>query len=85
MPSPYGLEIIESCLTCHLRAGRLFCDLPQATLEAFEAVKQTSTYPKGALMYGQSRHLFVDNSTTPVTIWIGQDHMAAITRIEPLD
>jgi streptogramin lyase len=46
---------------------------------------QVTTYPKGALMYGQSRHLFVDNSTTPVTIWIGQDHMAAITRIEPLN
>ena len=49
------------------------------------ATGQVTTYPKGRLMYGQSRHLFVDNSTTPVTIWIGQDHMAAITRIEPLD
>ena len=49
------------------------------------ATGQITTYPKGALMYGQSRHLFVDNSTTPVTIWIGQNHMAAITRIEPLD
>ncbi len=49
------------------------------------ATGQVTIYPKGALMYGQSRHLFVDNSTSPVTIWIGQDHMAAITRIEPLD
>ena len=49
------------------------------------ATGQVTNYPKGSLMYGQSRHLYVDNSTTPVTIWIGQDHMAAITRIEPLD
>src|SRR4029077_9948225 len=26
--SPYGLDISESCLTCKMRADRIFCDLP---------------------------------------------------------
>jgi hypothetical protein len=28
MLSPYGMEIVESCLTCKLRTDRIFCDLP---------------------------------------------------------
>ena len=28
MRTPYGLEIIESCLICPLRQDRIFCDLP---------------------------------------------------------
>ena len=36
-----GLKIIESCLTCHLRAGRLFCDLPPDTLAALENIRET--------------------------------------------
>jgi len=49
------------------------------------ATGDVTTYPKGSVMYAQTRQLFVDNSTTPVTIWIGQNHMASIVRIEPLD
>ena len=62
MRSPYGLDIIESCLTCKLRADRLFCDLPDASLKAFEAIKYSSAYPKGAVLFveGQSpRGIFV--------------------------
>lgn len=62
MRSPYGLDIIESCLTCKLRADKLFCDLPDSSLKAFEAVKYSSAYPKGAVLFveGQSpRGIFV--------------------------
>jgi len=31
------------------------------------------------------RRVFVDNSTTPVTFWAGNNHGAAIIRLEPLD
>ena len=31
------------------------------------------------------RRVFVDNSTTPVTFWIGSNHGASIVRLEPLD
>jgi virginiamycin B lyase len=31
------------------------------------------------------RHMYVDNSTNPVTIWVGNDHHASIVKLEPLD
>jgi virginiamycin B lyase len=31
------------------------------------------------------RRVFVDNSTTPVTFWAGNNHGAEILRLEPLD
>ncbi len=31
------------------------------------------------------RRVFVDNSTTPVTFWVGNDHHASIVKLEPLD
>ncbi len=51
MLSPYGLEIVESCLTCKLRADKIFCNLPPATVQALEAIKYTTAYPKGAVLF----------------------------------
>ena len=31
------------------------------------------------------RKVFVDNTTTPVTFWAGNNHGAAIIKLEPLD
>jgi virginiamycin B lyase len=31
------------------------------------------------------RHIYVDNTTDPVTVWVGSTHGASIVRIEPLD
>jgi CRP/FNR family transcriptional regulator, cyclic AMP receptor protein len=49
--SPYGLDIIESCLTCKARTERLFCDLPGPALQAFETIKYATAYPKGAVLF----------------------------------
>ena len=60
--SPYGLDIIESCLTCKLREDYLFCNLSPASTKALESIKSTAAYPKGALLFveGQSpRGVFV--------------------------
>jgi CRP/FNR family transcriptional regulator, cyclic AMP receptor protein len=60
--SPYGLDIVESCLTCKMRTERIFCDLPTAALESFEAIKYATAYPKGAVLFveGQApRGIFV--------------------------
>jgi CRP/FNR family transcriptional regulator, cyclic AMP receptor protein len=60
--SPYGLDIIESCLTCKTRNERLFCDLPAAALQTFESIKYATAYPKGAVLFveGQApRGIFV--------------------------
>ena len=37
-----GLNVIESCLTCNLRAGRLFCDLPTDALAALDKIRENS-------------------------------------------
>jgi len=60
--SPYGLDIIENCLTCKMRAEHIFCDLPATALQSFENIKYATAYPKGAVLFveGQSpRGIFV--------------------------
>jgi len=62
MLSPYGLDIIEYCLTCKMRVDHIFCDLPATALQAFENIKYATAYPKGAVLFveGQSpRGIFV--------------------------
>lgn len=60
--SPYGLEVIESCVTCPHKESRLFCDLPPAALQRLSEITASATYPKGATLFveGQaSRGLFI--------------------------
>lgn len=62
MLTPYGLEIIESCLSCKMRAEHILCDLPPDALKAFESIKYAAAYPKGSVLFveGQSpRGIFV--------------------------
>jgi CRP/FNR family transcriptional regulator, cyclic AMP receptor protein len=62
MKTPYGLEIIESCLSCPMVKERLFCNLSQPALEGLDAISSSSTFPKGALLFveGQTpRGVFV--------------------------
>jgi len=51
MLSPYGMEIVESCITCKLRTDRIFCDLPATALQAFENIKYATAYPQGAVLF----------------------------------
>src|ERR1700686_2133680 len=57
MRAPYGLEIIESCITCPHREDRLFCDLPPEALRRLALITSASFYPKGAtpVVEGQTR------------------------------
>lgn len=48
---PYGLEVIESCLTCPLTTERLFCRLSKPALAGLDAISSSSTYPKGAILF----------------------------------
>ena len=62
MLTPYGLDIIESCLACKIRAEHIFCDLPPAALQSFENIKYATAYPKAAVLFveGQTpRGIFV--------------------------
>lgn len=62
MRSPYGLDIVESCAACTLREHGYFCDFPEELLRAFESLKYSTLFPKGAMLFveGQSpRGLFM--------------------------
>src|ERR1017187_10942343 len=51
MKGPYGLQLNDGCKTCKLRTACFFCELSPAALKDFDAIKSTSTYPKGALLF----------------------------------
>lgn len=51
MLSPYGMEIVESCVTCKLRTDRIFCDLPDSSVQALEKIKFAAPYPQDAVLF----------------------------------
>src|SRR5215470_10217260 len=51
MRSPYGLEIIESCINCPHREDRLFCNLGPQAVKGLAAITSTAVYPKGATLF----------------------------------
>jgi CRP/FNR family transcriptional regulator len=62
MRAPYGLEIIESCISCPHREDRLFCNLPPPAVQELAAITSAAVYPKGATLFveGQSpRGVFI--------------------------
>jgi len=62
MRSPYGLQIIENCVTCPHKESRLFCNLPPAAVQRLSEITSSATYPKGATLFveGQpSRGVFI--------------------------
>jgi len=59
---PYGLEIVENCLTCPHRQERLFCNLSDGAVKRLAGITSSAAYPKGATLFveGQpARGLFV--------------------------
>jgi CRP/FNR family cyclic AMP-dependent transcriptional regulator len=62
MRGPYGLNIIDSCLTCPVREEHLFCNLSQPALKQLSEIKSTAVYPKAAMLFiegQQPRGVFV--------------------------
>jgi CRP/FNR family transcriptional regulator, cyclic AMP receptor protein len=49
--APYGLEIIENCVTCPHREDRLFCNLPAAAVQRLAAITSAASYPKDATLF----------------------------------
>ncbi len=54
--SPYGLDIIESCLTCKMREEYLFCNLSAPSMKGLETIKSTAAYPKGAILFVEGQN-----------------------------
>jgi CRP/FNR family transcriptional regulator len=51
MHSPYGMELVEDCLSCKLCSAGFFCHLPKSVMEAFQPLKFTIAYPAGATLF----------------------------------
>jgi CRP/FNR family transcriptional regulator, cyclic AMP receptor protein len=51
MHSPYGMELVEDCLSCNLCSEGFFCHLPKSVKEAFQPLKFTLAYPAGATLF----------------------------------
>ena len=61
-PSPYGFEMIESCVHCQHRGEYRFCNLPDESVEVLDKMRSAAVYPKGAILFleGQeARGVFV--------------------------
>jgi CRP/FNR family transcriptional regulator, cyclic AMP receptor protein len=62
MRAPYGLTILDNCLTCPVREEHLFCNLPGPALQKLNEIKSTAVYPKSAVLFiegQQPRGVFV--------------------------
>jgi CRP/FNR family transcriptional regulator len=51
MNTPYGLDMVENCLTCKLRKEGWYCSLPEDLLRAFNGYSHLTTYPGGAILF----------------------------------
>jgi CRP/FNR family transcriptional regulator, cyclic AMP receptor protein len=62
MRAPYGLNILDNCLTCPVREEHLFCNLSAHAGQRLNEIKSTAVYPKGAMLFiegQQPRGVFV--------------------------
>jgi CRP/FNR family transcriptional regulator len=62
MLAPYGLTILDNCLTCPVREEHLFCNLSIHAAQCLNEIKSTAVYPKGAMLFiegQQPRGVFV--------------------------
>ena len=51
MRVPYGLNILDSCVTCPVREEHLFCNLPMSAVQKLNEIKSTAIYPKSAMLF----------------------------------
>lgn len=62
MRAPYGLNILDNCLSCPSRTEHLFCNLSIHAGQRLNEIKSTAVYPKGAMLFiegQQPRGVFV--------------------------
>jgi CRP/FNR family transcriptional regulator len=62
MRAPYGLNILDNCMTCPVREEHLFCNLTAPAVQKLNDIKSTAMYPKSAMLFiegQQPRGVFV--------------------------
>ena len=51
MNTPYGLQMVENCITCPLRKNSWYCGLSPDLLKSFNEFSHLTTYPGGAILF----------------------------------
>ena len=51
MRTPYGLELVESCVTCKLRKDNFFCSLSHSLLPVLDSLKLANVFPKATVLF----------------------------------
>ena len=51
MRAPYGLNILDNCLSCPVRGEHLFCNLSLNAGQRLNEIKSTAVYPRGAMLF----------------------------------
>jgi CRP/FNR family cyclic AMP-dependent transcriptional regulator len=62
MRAPYGLNILDNCVTCARRSEHLFCNLSLQAAQRLNEIKSTAVYPKGTMLFiegQQPRGVFI--------------------------
>ena len=62
MRAPYGLAILDNCVTCPIREEHLFCNLPLHAAQKLNEIKSTAIYPNSAMLFiegQQPRGVFI--------------------------
>jgi CRP/FNR family cyclic AMP-dependent transcriptional regulator len=89
MRAPYGLNILDNCLTCPVRGAHLFCNLSLQAGQRLNEIKSTAVYPKGAMLFiegQQARGVFVLCTGKVKLSTTSRDGKTIITKIsEPGD
>jgi CRP/FNR family cyclic AMP-dependent transcriptional regulator len=84
MRTPYGLNIIDNCLSCAVRQEHLFCDLPLPAIQRLNEIKSTAVYPKSTTLFvegQQPRGVFVLCGGKAKLFTSSSDGKTIITRI----
>jgi CRP/FNR family cyclic AMP-dependent transcriptional regulator len=84
MRAPYGLNVIDNCLSCPVREEHLFCNLPLPALQKLNEIKSTAVYPKLTMLFmegQQPRGVFVLCSGKAKLFTSASDGKTIITKI----
>src|SRR5438552_13080173 len=62
MRAPYGLAVLDNCVTCPVREEHLFCNLPLNAVQKLNEIKSTAIYPNSTMLFiegQQPRGVFI--------------------------
>src|SRR5271166_2234367 len=51
MKSPYGLDILDNCVTCPVREQHLFCNLSPSAVQRLNDITSPAVYPRSAMLF----------------------------------